>query len=423
MNEKLPVTMPLADEDPPAQIRRFVMIGAAVVLVLGLVWWLFIRTTWLPVLSNIEPQDAADAAKVLESKKIAYRMGDGGSTILVASDAADQARVALAGSELPMRGQVGFELFNQSDMGLTEFAQKINYQRALQGELARTLLTIEGIASVRVHLGLPDRTVFRAEQAPPKASVSLILKPGRALTEATVQGVQKLVAGAIPDMAASAVVVLDGAGRVVSGDSPAEQPASAATSDSDAVIQAWQQEISEAVRSAHPDVQFAATVSLRFAGQGAAPAKAEPETLPTRPPVPRANPDYALAVRITTPKALDDAKREDILHLVSATVGYNAARGDNIAFLTGPLIAPEVPDATRGPVQHDRVVYRASEPAPATGPAWWERWWPAAGVVALAALAAAWWSDRRRTTRDHTESLDDFAQVLRERLKEAEPAR
>jgi flagellar M-ring protein FliF len=146
-------------------------------------YWLFIRATYVPLLTNLAPQDAADIVKVLDDRKIPYRLGDEGRTVLVASDKADGARIELVGSELPMRGQVGFELFNQSDMGLTEFAQKINYQRALQGELARTILLMDGIEAVRVHLGLPERGVFRDIQVQPKASVTLILKSGTRLTE------------------------------------------------------------------------------------------------------------------------------------------------------------------------------------------------------------------------------------------------
>lgn len=400
-----------------------VWIGGIVILMLGLAWWFFVRTTWQPVLTNIEPQDAADAAKILQTRKIAYRLEDGGRTLLVATDAADQARVDLASSELPMRGQVGFELFNQSDMGLTEFAQKINYQRALQGELARTILTLDGVSSVRVHLGLPDRTVFRGEQSEPKASVTLLLKPGHSLTEATVLGVQRLVAGAIPDMVPAAVAVLDGEGRIVSGDVAAGTPTSQPQADSDALIQNWQREVTAAIRAAHPDVQFVANISLRFGESAPSQADATREQAAVREPVPRGNPDYALAVRVTTEAPLDEARREDILHLVNATIGFSARRGDSVEFLTGPLVVtPPVAVTAPSPMQRDRVVYRAADPAPAVQPAWWERWWPAAAILAALALAAAWWNDRRRMANSRDTELDNFAQVLQQRLDGLEPA-
>ena len=113
----------------------FWLVALTIIAALFAIYWFFLRATYLPVLVNLEAQDAADVAKVLDTKKIGYRFEDDGRTIAVLSDQIDKARVELAGSELPMKGQIGFELFNQSDMGLTEFAQKINYQRALQGEL------------------------------------------------------------------------------------------------------------------------------------------------------------------------------------------------------------------------------------------------------------------------------------------------
>ena len=166
--------MELTDGNPLA-LRRVLFIGAPVLLLLLGIYWFALRTRYEPIMTAVAPDEAVEVVKVLETKKIAYRLADEGHTILVASAEADRARLELVGSELPIRGQVGFELFNQSDMGLTEFAQKINYQRALQGELARTILLLKGIESVRVHLGLPERAAERGAVAgahpfPPRAA-------------------------------------------------------------------------------------------------------------------------------------------------------------------------------------------------------------------------------------------------------------
>jgi len=408
-----PVEYSAASADP---LRRFALIGLVVIAVLVLAWWVFIRTTWQPILTNIDPGDAADAVKVLEAKKIAYRLEDEGRTVLVASDNADKARVELVGSELPMRGQVGFELFNQSDMGLTEFAQKINYQRALQGELARTILTLDGIASVRVHLGLPDRSVFRDERSSPRASVTLLLKPGHALTVATVRGVQQLVSGAIPDMTPEAVAVLDGEGRVVS----VGPVGSAAVGDSDALIQNWQRLISEAIRTAHPDLRFEVGVSLRYRPALPAPPAADPShpqpiaAVPVR--APRGDPDYALAVRITTEAAPDDALRNDLARITTSAAGISSARGDSIVLTAGPVAVPSAQPLS----QPDKVVYRAANPA-APASEWPGRYLWSAGLGAAAVLLlAAWWNDRRRARRRRQFELDGFAKTLRERLQPAE---
>lgn len=132
----------------PLSSRRVWVLAGMVCAALFAGYWFFVRATYEPVLTNVAPEDAADIVKVLEDRKLPYRFADNGRTILVPAEQVDKARIELVGSELPMRGQVGFELFNQSDMGLTEFAQKINYQRALQGELARTILLLSGIQSV-----------------------------------------------------------------------------------------------------------------------------------------------------------------------------------------------------------------------------------------------------------------------------------
>ena len=244
----------------PFSLRRFLLLAAPILLALFAIYWLLIRTTYEPILTEVAPDEAADIVKVLDEKKIDYRLADAGRTILVASGGADQARLELVGSDLPIRGQVGFELFNQSDMGLTEFTQKINYQRALQGELARTIMLLDGIQSVRVHLGLPDRGVFRDEQTRPKASVTLILKPGTSLTESRVSGVQRMVAGAIPDMTPEAVAVLDGTGKVVSQD---VRVAPAAFGNSDAIIEGYRQRIASAIGAAQPSLPVSVAVSLR----------------------------------------------------------------------------------------------------------------------------------------------------------------
>lgn len=380
-------------------------------------YWLFIRTTYVPLLSNVAPQDAAEIVKVLDDRKISYRLADDGRTILVASDKADSARIELVGSELPMRGQVGFELFNQSDMGLTEFAQKINYQRALQGELARTILLMDGIEAVRVHLGLPERGVFRDIQAQPKASVTLILKPGATLTESTVTGIQRLVAGAIPDMPVDNVAVLDGTGRVISSDRPAVVDLA---TTSDAIIENYRARISAAIGRRHPSLRYhlilsfhaaspaSAAVATEEAGEGAAPRAK---------PAPRGEPDFAVNVRFTTASALDESQRLELLQLIRDAIGFDEARGDTILFLVGPVPSG---DAATSVAPADRIVARTSRAPEAPAKGLWESYGPFAAIAILVLLAGAWIRDRRRSGRRKQGELASFTQELRERLKASE---
>ena len=158
----------------------FLALGTACVLclVLGAVWFFALRTDWTPLFTQLRPSDAATIVADLDRKKIAYRLADGGTAILVPADQADSARLDVMTGDLPLKGTVGFELFNKSDVGLTDFAQKINYQRALQGELERTIMTLDGINSARVHLSLGEDRIFRDDRVPPKASVTIRMRKG-----------------------------------------------------------------------------------------------------------------------------------------------------------------------------------------------------------------------------------------------------
>ncbi|MEH3101077.1 flagellar basal-body MS-ring/collar protein FliF [Sphingomonas adhaesiva] len=385
------------------------LIAGGVVVALFAVYWLFVRTSYVPLLTDVAPQDAAAIVKVLDERKVDYRLQDEGRTITVARDAADGARIDLVGSELPMRGQVGFELFNQSDMGLTEFAQKINYQRALQGELARTILLMRGMDAVRVHLGLPERGVFRDLQAQPKASVTLILKPGATLTEGTVAGIQQLVAGAVPDMATGNVAVLDGAGRVISDGAPTDDAGAPAAND--ALIASYRSRIAAAIGRRRPTLRYQLVVSLNPA---AIAASSDDMTDASPPVTPGAGPDMAVDVRFVTATPLDDELRSELLALIRDVIGFDAERGDRIVFLVGVL--PRSASPTPPPIARDRVVARTDRPMTPATPVSWTPYWPLAVAVAGIALAGAWWRDRRRADRRRRVALSGFADTLRARL-------
>ncbi|HWW12838.1 MAG TPA: flagellar basal-body MS-ring/collar protein FliF, partial [Brevundimonas sp.] len=192
--------------------------AAALVLAIALIGvYLATRPNYNVLFADLRQADAATIVAELEKDKTPYKLDDGGATILAPADQVDQIRLEIMGADLPLKGTVGFELFNKSDMGLTEFAQRINYQRAIQGELARTIMTIDAIDTARVHLTLPEPSIFRAERKPAKASVSLTTRPGHALEQQTVAGIQRLVAASVPDLDAADVVVLDTHGSLATG--------------------------------------------------------------------------------------------------------------------------------------------------------------------------------------------------------------
>ncbi|MEI9851949.1 MAG: flagellar basal-body MS-ring/collar protein FliF [Sphingomonas sp.] len=206
---------------PRAQLLLLAGIFAAVTAVLAAGYFLFLRADYVVLAQNLRPADASLVVAELDKRGAAYRLRDGGGTILVPEDQADATRVAIAGSDAAAHGQIGFELFNKSDMGLTNFAQKINYQRALQGELMRTIAMMDGVESARVHLALPERALFRGDRSPPRAAVTVAMKPGQTADPSRVAGIQRLVAAAVPDLPETGVVVLDASGRVISPSAPA----------------------------------------------------------------------------------------------------------------------------------------------------------------------------------------------------------
>ncbi|WP_135212641.1 flagellar basal-body MS-ring/collar protein FliF [Vitreimonas flagellata] len=207
-----------ASNQAPSARRAQIMIGVFVLIVGALIawYWFVLRQDYAPLYSDLRPTQAASIVAALEAEGVDYRVAGGGSEILAPAESIDQLRVELAGAGAPMAGVDGFELFNESDMGLTDFAQKIRYQRAIQGELARTIMMMQGVAEARVHVSIPERTLFRGERRSAEAAVSLLMRPGEDATPERIEGIQRLVAASVQDLAASDVVVLNARGEVIS---------------------------------------------------------------------------------------------------------------------------------------------------------------------------------------------------------------
>ena len=187
------------------QLRLILVLLAAITVVLLAAYYTLVRVPMVPAYQNIREEDASAIVAELDRAGIPYELTNGGHDIMVPEDQAPAARVQIAGSDVAMGGTVGFELFNDSDMGLTEFAQKINFQRALQGELSRTIMSMQGVEFARVHLALPERSIFRSEQSEPTAAVTIQMAPGAALLEQRIDGIRQMVAHSVPGLAAGSV--------------------------------------------------------------------------------------------------------------------------------------------------------------------------------------------------------------------------
>lgn len=197
--------------------RRSMLAGcvvlASAVAVLG--WWL-LHPAQAVLFSGLSPQDAGVLARELDRQKLPYRIADEGSTLLVDEAQVHATRLRLMGKDLPLHGAVGFELFNGSEIGMSEFAQKVHWQRALQGELTRTILAFPEVRLARVHLALPEQGLFRQATQAPKAAVTVGLRPGRSLRPEQVLGIQRLLAAAVPALQVHDVTVLDEQGVALS---------------------------------------------------------------------------------------------------------------------------------------------------------------------------------------------------------------
>jgi flagellar M-ring protein FliF len=207
--------------------RRGLAIGVGVVVVAAIVAaaWL-LRTDYQVLFADLKPQDAAQMTAELDRQKVGYRLSDDSTTILVDANIVHATRLKLMGKDLPLHGAAGFELFNNGDFGMTEFAQKINYQRALQGEITRTILALSEVREARVHLALPEDGLFKRSNSKPKAAITLSLKAGQSLRPEQVSGIQRLVAAAVPGILAQDVTIVDQQGvaltRAVLADGEAE---------------------------------------------------------------------------------------------------------------------------------------------------------------------------------------------------------
>ncbi len=170
-----------------------------------------------PLYTNLDANDAGTILNRLKEQKIPYRLSANGSTLLIPQEKIYEIRMELASEGLPHGGSIGFELFDNTKLGMTEFAQNVNYQRALQGELVRTINGFEEVDSCRVHIVMPEKSLFLKDEEPASASVVLKLRHGKWLTQQQVQGIVHLVSSSVSRMGPDNVTVVDSNGRLLTG--------------------------------------------------------------------------------------------------------------------------------------------------------------------------------------------------------------
>jgi len=183
---------------------------------IALMVYLTTQVEYRVLFSNLSNEDASSIVTKLNEKKIPYKLSPTGNAVSVPAEQVTQLRLELAASGLPQGGGVGFEIFDQKTLGATEFEQQLNYRRALQGELSRTINGLDEIQSSRVHIALPKDSLFTDQQKKPTASVTLHLKSGKSLKPAQIEGIVHLVSSSIEGMNPADVMVVDSKGNILS---------------------------------------------------------------------------------------------------------------------------------------------------------------------------------------------------------------
>ncbi|GAB6158028.1 flagellar basal-body MS-ring/collar protein FliF [Desulfotomaculum varum] len=196
--------------------KVIIMLVSAVILA-GSVYLatVFMRPDYAVLLADLEPRQAGGIVAQLDNQKVPYRLTNQGTTIMVPKNRVDEVRVKLASDGALTGVDQGFELFDKSKFGETDFEQQISYQRALQEELRRTITSVEGVDQARVHLVIPQKSVFIEEEGTASASVVLKLKPGAKLKPEQVKGLSDLIVGSVAGLKAENVHIIDTEGNVL----------------------------------------------------------------------------------------------------------------------------------------------------------------------------------------------------------------
>lgn len=435
------------------QARIGLAIG--VLLIVGamaaLGFWAY-RTDYQVLFADVAARDAAAMTAELDKMKTPYKLADKGTTILVPADTVYKTRLQLMGSDVPLHGAVGFEVFNNADFGMTEFVQKVNYQRAIQGELTRTIQSIEGVQSARVHLALPEQGLFKKALTKPKASVTLAMKPGHALRTEQVSGIQRLVAASVPDIAAGDVTLLDQNGvaltRVAGADSPGEGASTqldAKRSTEDYLVKKVTQvldrtfgageaiasvdvalnldqskitteEVLPAKRSGGDGAPTGVMVRERYSvreGEGGAPVPAGGVKAAAASASSTSESDYQvgrrveqlavasgtvrrMTIAVVVKQPLNDAQLARLREVVSLAVGFNSARGDAIVVNSmDTMVNAAVPDTAAAAVVAEPLQAAPARTGPDTQSANVVLWVLLAVLAAAVLLAAVLWRGAR----------------------------
>lgn len=198
--------------------RKMTLAGVGLLILVSILAFVYFsnQEEYRVLFTNLSSEDAASIVTKLKEKKVPYELSPSGDIVSVPSSLVSELRLELAAAGIPHGGGVGFEIFDNKLLGATEFEQQLNYRRALQGELARTINSLDEIQQCRVHIALPKESLFINQQKNPTASITVKLKAGRKLSQAQIDGIGHLVASSVEGLNSEDVIIVDSKGEILS---------------------------------------------------------------------------------------------------------------------------------------------------------------------------------------------------------------
>ncbi len=201
---------------PKKRLFSIITILLTIGSLVGLVYWAN-RVEYRPLYTGLNSEDAGAVVNKLREMKVLYKIGVNGNSIMVPAASVYELRMEMAREGIPQSSGIGYEIFDRQSIGVTEFIQKVNYQRALQSELSRTINQFSEVKSSRIHLAIPEKTLFIDQQEKPRAAVVLKLLPGKRLRETQIQGIIHLVASSVEGLSEDDVNIVDSHGNLLAG--------------------------------------------------------------------------------------------------------------------------------------------------------------------------------------------------------------
>ncbi|EGG95011.1 Flagellar M-ring protein fliF [gamma proteobacterium IMCC1989] len=356
------------------------VVSIILLIILGFTAQWALNKNYQSLFVGLEPKDSAAIVQQLDALKAEYRINKETGNVEVPSSQVHSTRLQLMGTDVTISGGVGYEIFDNSDFGMTEFAQRINYQRALEGELQRTITSLSQVKKSRVHLVLPERSLFRENKEQPSASVTLIVKKGMSLTGTQISGIQRLVSSSVSGLKEPMVIINDQQGVTLSQEIPADEIAQAIPwrlKQKKDIESYLTEKVSRVLRYAFKDGDIAVSIDVIIdfnytkkmeekvipLAEGKAISREKESFIGGNKKTKNNNSNVTketeyemgrsvaettespgkiqqLSIGIILTKFLSENDKQELQRLVETTVGFNENRGDHIAIYTS-LAIPE----------------------------------------------------------------------------------